>query len=98
MSQAVLFLISGLIAGGLAGALLATMVLRARDAGTAARMRVLEADRDAQRAALAEAHETLAAARSENATLTERLAAEAIVKVRHCGASRGKCCDQKPLV
>lgn len=76
MSQAVLFLISGLIAGGLAGALLATMVLRARDAGTTARMRVLEDDRDAQRAALAQAHETLAAARSENATLTERLAAE----------------------
>ena len=76
MSQAVLFLISGLIAGGLAGALLAAMVWRARDAGTAARTRALEEDRDAQRAALSEAHEALAAARSDNATLTERLAAE----------------------
>ncbi|WP_348760731.1 DNA recombination protein RmuC [uncultured Salinisphaera sp.] len=76
MSQAIVFLIVGLGAGALFGAGLAILVLRSRQAQSAARLQLLADERDAQRASLAETHEALAAARSESATLAERLAAE----------------------
>ncbi|MES1954225.1 DNA recombination protein RmuC [Salinisphaera hydrothermalis] len=75
-ASVVIVIVVALIVGAVLGAVIATLMARATRAGLASKLDALEHEHAARGKALAAAEDELAAARSENARLGERLDAE----------------------